>query len=310
MMKLHNQITSLLLVLLTTFSMNTYADISANDIAKNETMQNIGANKNTKKLRIITLAPHIVEMLFNLGIGDSVIATTEHSDFPEQANSIPRVGNYARLKIEKILAYEPDLIIAWRTGNPIDDLERLEKLGLNIIYSDPKTLSDVAKELRLLGKYTNTNERAEALAKTYELKLDRLKKSFANKGPITVFYELWSTPLTTISNNSWPQQLMNVCGATNPFVNSITDYPQIGLEQVVLAKPELIIQPMSKGEPNPNAVNWFQWNEIPASKHKQLIKPNSDKLHRMTPRLLNELEKLCISIDDSRNYYLKNKNSL
>jgi len=266
-------------------------------------IQKDSTQKDTQKLRIITLAPHIVEMLYILGVGDQVIATTEHSDFPEQANHIPRIGNYVRLKIEKILAYEPDLIIAWRTGNPVDDLERLEKLGLNVIYSDPKTLADVAKELRLLGKYTNTTATAEILAKQYETKLKKLQERFVNTSPISVFYELWSTPLTTISNNSWPQQLLNVCGATNPFVNSATDYPQIGLEQVVIAKPELIIQPMSKGEPNPNAVNWFQWNTIPASQHKQLIKPNSDKLHRMTPRLLNELEKLCVSIDNARHYY-------
>lgn len=260
-----------------------------------------------KNQRIITLAPHIIEMLFNLGVGERVIATTDHSDFPEAANHVPRIGNYSRLKIEKILAYEPDLIIAWRTGNPIDDLERLEKLGLKVVYSDPRNLDDVAAELRLLGDLTGTQERAEILAKKYEKELKALRTKFANKSPISVFYELWSNPLTTISNNSWPQQHLNVCGAKNPFVKSIMDYPQIGLEQVVIAKPQLIIQPMSHGEPNPNAVNWFQWNEIPASKHKQLIQPNSDKLHRMTSRLLEELESLCISIDNSRKYYLGHK---
>jgi len=256
-----------------------------------------------KNQRIISLAPHIIEMLFSLGVGKNVVATTEHSDFPEAANQVPRIGNYARLKIEKILAYEPDLVIAWRLGNPLDDLARLKKLGVRIVYSDPKNLEDVADEMRLLGKLTGTSERADILANEYLAALKNLRQKFANKSPITVFYELWSNPLTTVSNNAWPQQHLNVCGAINPFIEGINDYPQIGLEQVVIAKPQLIIQPMSKGEPNPNAVNWLQWNEIPASIHKQLIQPNSDKLHRMTPRLLEELEKLCISIDNSRQYY-------
>lgn len=262
---------------------------------------------NIKEQRIITLAPHIIEMLFNLGVGNKVIATTEHSDYPEAANHVPRIGNYARLKLEKILAYEPDLIIAWRTGNPIDDLERLEKLGLNVVYSDPRNLDDVAKELRLLGKLTGSQERAEILAKRYESDLEKLRTTFANKAPISVFYELWPNPLTTISKNAWPQQHLNVCGATNSFSNSIVDYPQIGLEQVVIARPELIIQPISKGEKTPDAVNWFKFNEIPASIHKQIIFPNSDKLHRMTSRLLEELEELCVRIDNSRQYYLKHK---
>ena len=253
--------------------------------------------------RIIALAPHIVEMLFELGVGDKIIGTTEHSDYPEAANKIPRIGNYARLKIEQILAYQPDLIIAWRTGNPSDDLARLEQLGLNIVYSDPQSLDDVAQELRLFGRLTHAGEQAQNQAKKYEEGLKKLRNTYQNKKPISVFYELWSRPLTTVAKYDWPQQHLDICGATNPFVNNKGVYPQIGLEQVVIAKPELIIQPMSEGEPNPDAVNWAQWQEIPAAKHNQFIQPNSDKLHRMTPRLLNELEQLCIGIDKARQYY-------
>jgi vitamin B12 transport system substrate-binding protein len=275
-------------------------------LAINSYAANSNESNNTDKTpqRIIALAPHIVEMLFSLGVGDRIVGTTDHADYPVQAKKIPLVGNYARLKIEKILAYHPDLIIAWKTGNPSDDLERLSKLGVKIVYSDPKNLTDVASELRLFGKLTGTGETAEIQAQKFELDLKRLQKSYANKAPISVFYELWPNPLTTVANNAWPQQHLNVCGATNPFIDGVADYPQIGLEHVVMAKPQLIIQPTSAGETTPDAVDWSQFIDIPASKHRQLIKPNSDKLHRMTPRLLVELEKLCMSIDKARNYYL------
>lgn len=282
-----------LLLLLLCCSHNSYANTASSNNDDNS----------KKNQRIVALAPHIVEMLFSLGVGDRIVGTTEHSDYPEQANSIPRIGNYARLKIEKILAYQPDIIIAWRTGNPSDDLERLEKLGLKIVYSDPHDLTDVATELRLFGQLTGVSEHAEQLAKTYENELQSIKDEYADKSSISVFYELWSNPLTTVGRHALPQQHLSICGANNPFEKSATDYPQISLEQVVIARPELIIQPMSKGEPNPNAVNWQQWTEIPASKHNQLIKPNSDKLHRTTTRLLKELKQLCISIDKARKYY-------
>jgi len=257
--------------------------------------------------RIIALAPHIVEMLFELGVGDKIIGTTEHSDYPTAANKIPRIGNYARLKIEKILAYQPDLIIAWRTGNPSDDLARLEQLGLNVVYSDPQSLADVAQELRYFGQLTNVIEQAEIQAKKYENELVALKNNYQNRTAISVFYELWSRPLTTVSKKDWPQQHLNICGAQNSFADAKSTYPQIGLEQVVIAKPQLIIQPESAGEPNPDAVDWRQWQEIPAAKHNQFIQPNSDKLHRMTPRLLLELEQLCIDIDKARQYYQQQK---
>lgn len=267
--------------------------------------QSIDMQSNDKKgyQRIIALAPHITEMLFELGVGDKIIGTTAHSDYPAAANKIPRMGNYARLKIEKILASDPDLIIAWRTGNPSDDLARLEQLGLNVVYSDPQSLADVAQELRYFGQLANVPEQAELQAAKYEHDLLAIKNTYQNRTPISAFYELWSRPLTTVSKNDWPQQHLNICGASNPFVNAKGTYPQIGLEQVVMAKPQLIIQPESTGEPNPDAVNWQQWQEIPAAKHNQFIQPNSDKLHRMTPRLLNELEQLCIGIDKTRQYY-------
>jgi len=275
-------------------------NVLANVLASEKSQQDISSKENQ---RIIALAPHIVEMLFSLGVGDRIVGTTEHSDYPKQANKIPRIGNYARLKIEKILAYQPDIIIAWKTGNPSDDLARLEKLGLNIVYSDAKELSDIARELRRFGELTGVNQRGEKLALAFETELQSIKDTYANKAPISVFYELWSNPLTTVGKNALPQQHLNVCGASNPFESSATDYPQIGLEQVVIAKPQVIVQPMSVGEPNPNAIYWSQWKEIPAAQHNKFIQPNSDKLHRTTARLLPELKALCKNIDKARQYY-------
>ncbi|MDG1750649.1 MAG: helical backbone metal receptor, partial [Thalassotalea sp.] len=123
--------------------------ISSNSYGYNETNNNIKTAK-----RIIALAPHIVENLYAVGAGDLIVGTTEHADFPEQANKIPRIGNYARLNIEQVLAVDPDLIIAWKSGNPSDDLARLKKLGLNIVYSQPDHLEDVAKELQYFGELT------------------------------------------------------------------------------------------------------------------------------------------------------------
>ncbi|OUS33058.1 hypothetical protein A9Q98_00070 [Thalassotalea sp. 42_200_T64] len=253
--------------------------------------------------KIIALAPHVVEVLFDLGVGERIVATTEHSDFPAAALDIPRIGNYARLKIEQILAYQPDIIIAWRTGNPSDDLQRLEKLGLNIVYSDPVNLADVAKELRLFGKLTGRAAIAEQKAQSFEQSLNALQQKYQNKADIKVFYELWSKPLTTVAKNAWPQQHLSICGARNPFIELVNDYPQINIEQIIVADPDLIIQPMSQGEPNPDAIDWQKFLQVNAAKHQQLLQPNSDILHRMSYRLLTELELLCENIDNSRNYY-------
>ncbi|WP_286233530.1 cobalamin-binding protein [Thalassotalea sediminis] len=250
--------------------------------------------------RIIALAPHIVENLFQIGAGDLIIGTTDHADFPLKAKNIPRVGNYATLSIEKILAANPDLIIAWKSGNPADDLARLATFGIPIVYSNPTTLEDVAKELRDLGQWTGLSRSANQQADKYLAQLATLKETYQNATPISLFYELWPRPLTTIAKNAWLQQQIQVCGATNPFKESKTDYPQINIEQVIIKAPQIIIQPSSHGNQSPDKINWQQWPDMPAVKNNAFIHPNADMLYRMTSRSLDELSSLCELIDKQR----------
>jgi vitamin B12 transport system substrate-binding protein len=256
-----------------------------------------------QKQRIIALAPHIIESLYAIGAGDQIIGTTAHADYPQAAEDILRVGNYARLQIEKIIQLKPDVIIAWKTGNPTDDLARLEKYQLKVIYSDPQTLEDVAKELIMLGKITGREVAASAIAEQYLAKLQKIKQAYAGQQKVSVFYELWSRPLQTVANNAWPQQQITLCGASNPFAKAKDDYPSIGLEQVLVTLPQVVVQPSQHSADSPDGLNWPQWPHIPAVKNNFIFHPNADKVHRMTTRMLDEVLILCEQIDTARQFY-------
>lgn len=253
-----------------------------------------------KPLKIIALAPHIVENLYHIGAGEMIVGTTEHADFPAAAEEIPRIGNYAKLNIEAILASQPDIIIAWKSGSPSDDIARLKQLGLRVEYSQPNSLLDVAAELRFFGELVGMSKQAEDRAQAFEQSLMAIKSRYQGGKKIKAFYELWSRPLTTVAANAWPQHMLSVCNADNPFINSETDYPQINVESVVLAMPEVIIQPSAHGDNPPDSVNWQQWQEIPAVKNNAFIYPDADKIHRMTTRSLDELNSLCQQLDKFR----------
>ena len=260
----------------------------------------VNDNNDESVKRVVVLAPHIVEMLYEIGAGELIVGTTEHSDYPKAALDIPRIGNYAKLNIEHVLSLAPDVVLAWKSGNPSDDVEKLRQLGMKIVYSQPDELEDVAKELRVFGQLVGRAEQAERAARAFEDKLAQLRQRYQNEKPITAFYELWSRPLTGVAGDAWPQQQLEVCGITNPFVDSATDYPQLNVEQVILAAPQLIIQPGAHGRNAPDAINWRQWQEIPAVKHNAFLHPDPDKMHRMTSRSLVELAKLCADIDQIR----------
>ena len=261
------------------------------------------------KPTIIALAPHIVEMLYDIGAGEQIIGTTSFSDYPEQAKNIPIIGNYIRLQIEKVIMLRPDIIIAWKSGNPSDDLARLQQLGFNIIYSQPKTFEDIAKEMRKFGELTGHKNQANKSAQQFLDTFENIKKQYQHKTKIVAFYELWSRPLTTVAKGSWPQQFLNVCGVNNPFKGVSTPYPHVNIEKILQTPIQLIIQPLSTNQTDRQGFNWQDWPIIPAVKNNKIIQPDADAMHRMTARSLGELKKLCANIDETRQWLL-NRNTL
>ena len=265
------------------------------------------ARATADKPTVIALSPHIVEMLYDIGAGEQIIGTTSFADYPEQAKSIPIIGSYLRLQIEKVITLQPDYIIAWKSGNPSDDLTRLKQLGFNIVYSQPNSFEDIAKEMREFGQLTGHEAQAETKAKKLLNDLEEITNQYHDKTPITVFYELWARPLTTVAKGSWPQQFLDICQAKNPFKQASAAYPQINIETVLLTPIQLIIQPLSINQTDKEAYDWQNWPIIPAVENKQIIQPNADAIHRMSMRSLKELTKLCADIDKTRQLLLYKK---
>jgi vitamin B12 transport system substrate-binding protein len=261
------------------------------------------AAKDAPKPRIIALAPHIVEMLFDVGAGDQVIAATRHADYPEAAKKIPRIGSSSRIQIERIIELQPDLIIAWKNSNPSDDLARIKQLGFNIVYSQPYTFDDVAKEIRLFGELSGHPEQGDRVATKFLADLAAIKSRHQKKQPLLGFYEVWSRPLTTIAKDSWPQQFLDICSIKNPFHQAEARYPQVNIEQILQANVDIIIQPLSENQKAKEGYEWHKWPIIPAVKHQQIIELDADVVHRMTTRSLGALTDLCQQAEKSREYY-------
>lgn len=248
--------------------------------------------------RIIALSPHSVEMLYAIGAGEAIVATTDHADFPEAALAIPRIGGYHGVQVERILELEPDLVVVWGSGNKAEDITRIKELGFRVFDSNPDTLDEVADELESLGELTGHRVQAAKVAADYRQQLKLLRSENLAKSGVNVFYQLWSTPLMTVANNSWIQQIISVCHGDNIFADAANDYPQVSLESVVLKQPELILQ--SQDEGNIIGVDWSEWPEIPAVKNHHIYQLNADLLHRAAPRALLGVEALCDALDKAR----------
>jgi len=261
---------------------------------------NLLANTNKQQLRIVALAPHIVENLYTIGAGEQIVGTVEYADFPESANKIPRLGGHQGIQIEKLLALKPDLVLAWKTGSKADDLALIERMGVKVLYGEANEVDKVPQELLRLGKLTGREDVAKHAATEFQQKLDAIKAKQQGKASVAVFYQLWPEPMMTVSKNTWINQLIEICHGSNVFANSRTDYPLISIENVIVAKPEVIILPEEKSKNKQPVIDWQKWPEVPAVNYNQFIQVNADLLHRFTTRMLDGLDNMCDKIDQSR----------
>lgn len=258
--------------------------------------------KKPNELKLIVLAPDLVELLYSLGAGSQIIATSEHADYPEAAKALPRVGNYTGLSLEKIVSLQPDLILYWQSGTPAADVQRLKQLGFAVESFESKTLLDISRHLLRLGALTGRQTKAAELTADFNQQLQQLTRQYQHKTAIPAFYEIWDTPLSSVSAGAWPAQHLALCGAQNVIQEPTNPYPQLSVEQVMSVDPWLIIQPVSNNEPR-TLFNWQPFSGIKAVKNHQLIQPNSDLLHRATLRTLTGVQQLCVLIDKSRQFY-------
>ena len=125
--------------------------------------------------RIVSLTPHLTELLFAVGAGAQLVGVDSASDYPKAAQALPRVGDYSRINFERILALKPDLVIAWVGGNRAADIHGLNKMGLPVLHTQATRLDDVARLLRLIGQASGHAGQGDAAARDFSARLDALQ---------------------------------------------------------------------------------------------------------------------------------------
>lgn len=250
--------------------------------------------------RIISLAPHATELLFSVGAGDKVIGVVKYSDFPEAAKKIPRVGGYKKLDLERIVSLQPDLIVAWQTGNRPAEMTQLQELGLSVFYTEPRRLSDIASLLTRLGQLTGNRQQAEQAAALFMQQYHLLKNTYKNKNKLRAFYLVWDKPLMTVNGEHLISDVMDLCGLQNVFAGIKNLVPRINEEVVIKADPQIIIAGgISKVKPGWK-IQWQRWPELSATKLNALIDINPDLIQRHSSRILSGAKELCEKTDTIR----------
>lgn len=250
--------------------------------------------------RIISLAPHITENVFAAGAGEHLVAVSAHSNFPPQARTLPQVSTFNSIHAEAVLGHRPDLVIAWATGNPREAVARLEGLGLTVFRSEPRKLEDIANNIEAIGTLAGTREQARGMAQALRRQLTDITERYAKRALLRAFYQVWDSPLMTVTGAHIISDALRRCGASNVFERLPSAAPVVSLEAVIAANPDLIVVSSEIGREHAWMSAWQRFDGLPAVAQKRFVAASAEAMGRPTPRLLGEVEKLCAALDRFR----------
>ena len=245
--------------------------------------------------RIVSLAPSITEILYDLGLEDRVAAVTTFCDYPPRVVYKPKVGGFANPSLEAIIAARPDLVIMADEGNPREVYERLQKLGINTYTFRVKRLSELPQGIRDLGVALGIKDQAFKRAATIETELRKYKRRVQKSPPRYLnkkaLFIIQPEPLIVAGPETVIDDALQLLGLHNIASDTDARYPKYSLEEVIRRSPDVIfigIGPMTK-ESSKNLLKRLENLDAVRKGH---IYYTSEALYRLTPKVISGIEEI------------------
>jgi iron complex transport system substrate-binding protein len=244
--------------------------------------------------RIITLSPHLAELVFSLGSGDQLLGVVEHSDFPQQVNKIPRIGSASGLDMERILSTKPDLVLAWRGGSRDTDIRRLKDIGLRVVSLKSESLDDIPQSLKILGELLGQQQQSSIMIEAFNKHRKTISDQYRDQPAHRIFIEISSQPLMGLTNRHPFAAGLELCGLRNIFPNMdkaaiITDLESILSRDVAY----VLLRQKATSTGYEGRKNYYQINENSAL---SFVSFDEDTAFRQTPRLLGAVDEVCSAV--------------
>lgn len=282
-------------IIIATLCLQAKADVSVIDDSKRV----VHLEKPAK--RIISLAPHVTELVFSAGAGSSLVGVSEYSDYPEEAKKIASIGSIFALDLERILALKPDLVIIWGSGNAKLLANKLRDNKLTVFENEPHNFEDIANAIEKIAILAGTEKVGLANARQFRQRLQSLTQTYQlsdKQKPILVFHQMVKSPLMTVNREHFISKMIQLCGGKNVFADLKDISATITVEALMSANPEFIF---SSGKDNSKLLNdWASFPNLSAVKKQNLYSIPGDWLHRAGPRVLDATEMLCKRIQEAR----------
>jgi iron complex transport system substrate-binding protein len=211
---------------------------------------------------------------------------------------VAQVGDSSGLDFERILALQPDLVLAWGSGNRAADLDRLRRLGLTVLVLEPRQLADIPRHLRILGTVLGRSDAAQSAAAAFSARMEGLRERHRSSQKVAVMFEIWHRPMFTVNRAHLISDVIDLCGGRNVFADLPYLSGEISAEMVLAADPDAIIVGSEAEDAGPLA--WSNLGFLRAVRSGHVFSVPADLITRQTPRILDAAERICADLDSVR----------
>jgi len=248
--------------------------------------------------RVVTLAPSLTELVFEIGAGDLLVGVSAWSDYPREVLELPVVGDAFSVDHERLAMLHPDLLLVWESGTPVHTVDELRRLGYDVAVIRTRGLADIGPALRQIGALVGRSTAANVAAERFQQQLTALREAHQDAEPISVFYQVSARPLYTINREHYVSELIAICGGRNIFDDLEALAPTVLVEAVVERDPEVMLASTDAGDDG--FAEWQRWPTIAANLYGNQFLLAADELARPTPRLIKAGGAVCLALQRAR----------
>lgn len=255
--------------------------------------------------RIVTLAPGLTELVYAAGAGAMLVGTVAYSDYPPEAELLPRIGDAFRIDYEALRRLNPSLVITWESGTPRAIVERLQQLDFNVVEFDPRDLDAIADDVEAIGALAGTQQHSGPAAERLRASVAELRALYAGRERVSVFYQISANPWFTVNGEHVISEVLATCGGDNVFSDVPGVAPPVSLEAILRADPQVVIAGTRAAGWKEH---WAQWSFLQAVQRGAMYSVDPDLVTRATPRLVQGAVQICAALDDARSLMRRAEN--
>lgn len=243
--------------------------------------------------KIVSLSPSNTEILFALGAGDKVVGVTSYCDYPEEAKKVEKVGTFEGPNMELIKKAQPDVVLAGYIQE--EAVKAIEDMGIPVIVTEAESFEAIYQSIGMIGKITGTDSKAEEIIAGMKSKVAEIEAKTKDKEKPTVFYVVWTDPLTTAGSKTFINDVIKAAGGIN-VAEKVESWAKYSAEELVKDNPKMLVAALHSTDKGMNKEDLSKnevFSKLEAVKQGKVhVMSDDNVISRPGPRIVQAVEEM------------------